>query len=103
MQCFEEALLFAFGKSLHTLFAPLLIYRKSTDTATIWDLFATHFYDNLPCQLRNWLNIPEYLTNLYHDYDLYLLIELLKESEKTLNQCGLPLPTHIWRVDKFFF
>ena len=51
MQCFEEALLFAFRKSLHALFATLLVHREITDVTAIWDIFATHFYDDLPYQL----------------------------------------------------
>ena len=99
MRCFQEASLFASEKSLRTLFATSLIHGEITDTAAIWDLFTIHFCDDLPHQLRNWPNIPEHPTNPHHDYGLYLLGELLKESGKTLDQCGLPLPTHIWRAD----
>lgn len=97
--CFEEASLFASEKSLRALFATSLIYGGITDAGAIWDKFATNFYDDLPHQLRNWPNIPEHLTNPHHDYGLYLLNELLKELGKNLEQCGLPLPTHIWRAD----
>lgn len=48
MQCFEKELLFTFGKSLCALFATLLIYREITDINVIWNIFANHFYKNLP-------------------------------------------------------
>ena len=99
MECFEKASLFASGKSLRALFATSLIHGGITDAVVIWDKFATHFCDNLPYQLQNWPNIPEELTNPHHDYGLYLLGELLKESGKSLEECGLPLPTHTWRAD----
>ena len=47
------------------------------------------------------LTFYEHLTNPHHDYGLYLLEELLKESGKILDQCGLPLPTHTWWADNF--
>ena len=99
LECFGEASLFASGKSLHVLFATSLIHGGLTDAIAIWDKFATHFCDDLPYQLQNWPNIPEELTNPHHDYGLYLLGELLKESGKSLEECGFPLPTHIWRAD----
>lgn len=84
MQCFQKGLLFVFRKSLHTLFVILLIHGGITDINAIWNIFVTHFYNNLLYQLQNWLNIPENLTNPYHDYSLYFLSKLLKKSEKTL-------------------
>ena len=82
MQCFEKASLFAFGKSLRTLFATLLINGEITDAATIWDTFGIYFCDNRSYQLWNWPNIFEHLINPHHDYGLFLLGELLKESGK---------------------
>ena len=84
---------------MRALFATSFIHGEITDAGAIWDKFATNFCDDLPHQLQNWLNIPEHLTNPHHDYGLYLLNELLKESGKNLEQCGLPLPTHIWRAE----
>ena len=103
MQCFEKASLFASRKSLRALFATLLIHGEITDAGAIWNTFATYFCYDLPHQLQNWPNIPEDLTNPHYDYGLYLLGELLKESGKTLDQCGLPLPTHTWRADNSLF
>ena len=99
MQYFEEASLFASGKSLRALFATLLIYGEIIDVAAIGDTFVTHFCDDLPHQLWNWPNILKHLTNPHYDYGLYLFHQLLKESGKTLDQCGLLLPTHTWRAD----
>ena len=73
-----------------------LVYGGITDAIAIWDKFADHFCNNLFHQLRDWPNIPKDLTNPNHDYGLYLLSELLKESGKTLEQCGLSLPNHTW-------
>ena len=98
-ECFEKASLFASGKSLRALFATSLVHGGITDAIAIWDKFANHFCDDLPHQLQDWPNIPEDLTNPHYDYGLYLLSELLKESGKTLEQCGLPLPNHTWRPD----
>ena len=99
MQCFEEVLLFASEKSLRALFATSLIHGGITNANAIWDKFATQFCNDLFYQLQNWLNIPKNLTNLHHDYGLYLLGELLKELGKTFTQYGLFLPTHIWQAD----
>ena len=99
MQCFEQASLFASGKSLRALFATSLIHGEITDAAAIWDTFAIHFCDNLPYQLWNWPKIPEHLTNPHHNYGLYLLGKLLKKLGKTLDQCELFLATHTWRAD----
>lgn len=79
-----------------SLFTTLLIYREITDADTIWNTFAIYFCDNLSYQLQNWSNISGDLTNLHHDYGLYLLSELLKNLGKILDQYGLPLPTYIW-------
>ena len=59
----------------------------------------TIFVTDLSHQLRDWPNIPEDLTNPNHDYGLNLLSELLRESGKTIGQCGLPLPNFTWRLD----
>ena len=99
MECFEKISLFTSGKSLRALFATSLIHGGITDAITIWNKFATHFCDNLPHQFHNWSDIPNKLTNPHHDYGLYLLGELLKESGKKLEECGLPSPTYIWRAD----
>ena len=95
LECFEKASLFASEKSLHALFATSLIHKEITDVVAIWDKLATQFCGNLSYQLQNWPDIPEELINPHHDYGLYLFDELLKESGKTLEECGLPLPTHI--------
>ena len=84
VECFEEASLFAFEKSLYALFATSLVYRGITDTIAISDKFANHFCDDLSHQLQDWPNIPEDLTNPHYDYGLYLLSKLLKKSRKTL-------------------
>lgn len=47
MQVFENTLLFAFKKSLHSTFATLLIYKEVINIVTIWDMFAIYFCDNL--------------------------------------------------------
>ena len=69
---------------MYILFATLLIYKGITGTLTICNKFANHFFDNLPYQLQNLPNIPEDLIKPHHDYNLFFLSKLLKESEKTL-------------------
>lgn len=58
-ECFEEASLFASGKSLRALFATLLVHGGITNAVAIWVQFAHRFCDDLPHQLENWPNIPE--------------------------------------------
>ena len=101
MQYFEKTLIFAFRKSLRALFTILVIHGEITDAIAIWDLFAIYFCDNLPYQLQNLPNIPEHLTNLHHNYNLYLFSKLLKEPGKTLDQCELSLLPHTWRAHNF--
>lgn len=50
----------------------------------------------------NILNFEIYLiykkkpNNLYYNYDLYLLVKLIKELEKTIKKCGPFLLTYIY-------
>lgn len=98
-ECYEEASLFACGKSLRALFATSLLHGGITNAITMWNQFSSQFCDDLPHLLQNWPNIPNDLLDPHLDYGFCLLSELLKETEKTLDQYELPLPKHIWHPD----
>ena len=71
IQCFEEAILFATGGILHTLFATAIIYEGVVNAAEIWHRFKLHLCDDPPWRLQRMaIDLPDLTESPHLDYGL---------------------------------
>ena len=99
IHCFEEAILFATGGVLRTLFATAVIYGGVVDAAEIWHRFKLHICDDLPRRLQRMaIDLPDLAESPHLDYGLYLLALIFADTGKGLVDYGLPAP--IARCDR---
>ena len=97
IQGFEEAILFATGGILRTLFATAVIHGHVVDAAEIWYRFKLHLCDDLPQRLQRMaIDLPDLTISPHLDYRLYLLALIFADSGKGLVDYGLPAPIARW-------
>ena len=97
IQCFEEAILFATGSILRTLFATAVIHGGVVDAAEIWHRFKLHLCDDLPRRLQRMaIDLPDLAGSPHFDYGLYLLALIFADTGKGLLDYGLPAPIARW-------
>ncbi|KAH0614326.1 uncharacterized protein H6S33_006212 [Morchella sextelata] len=98
VQCFTEASIFSSGYSLRTLFTTALLFGNVTEPLQLWDKFKSNICDDLPraMERNTGLIIPPELPDAHLDYGLYLISQILADSNRTLNDFGLPLYIVDW-------
>ncbi|KAH0609829.1 uncharacterized protein H6S33_012375 [Morchella sextelata] len=98
VQCFTEARIFSSGYSLRTLFTTALLFGNVTEPLQLWDKFKSNICDDLPraMERNTGLIIPPELPDAHLDYGLYLISQILADSNRTLNDFGLPLYIVDW-------
>ncbi|KAH0603160.1 uncharacterized protein H6S33_008164 [Morchella sextelata] len=98
VQCFTEAVLFASGAALRTLFATALLFGDLTDPKALWAEFGNNICDDIPhtLQTNEALAAPADLQDPHLDYGLYLISQILADSNKTLADFDLPPYIHNW-------
>ena len=84
--CFEEAVVFAAGRQLRTLFVTALLYSPVADPSALWTRFHDHICNNLPCVLSCCANLLSCKSNVYLNYGLFLVSRLLKTRASLLLQ-----------------
>ena len=85
IQCFEEAILFASGGMLRTLFATAVIHSGVVDATEIWNQFKLHLCDDLPRRLQRMaIDLPDLPESPYVDYGLYLIALIFADAGKGL-------------------
>ena len=93
IQCFEEAILFATGGILRTLFATAVIHSDVVDAAKIWHRFKLHLCDNLPWWLQRMaIDLPNLAESTNLDSGLYHIALIFADTGKGLVDYGLPAP-----------
>ena len=98
IQCFTEAIIFASGQGLRSIFVTALLHGDITDPAELWNTFAESICDDL----KHYLSLhPEFilqpnLLNIHLDYGLHLVQTALAQYGKCLNDYHLPLPVGGW-------
>ena len=99
IQCFEEAILFATGGILRTLFAMAVIHGGVIDAANIWNQFKLYLCDDVPRRLQRMaIDLPDLPESPHVDYELYLIALIFADAGKGLVDYGLPVP--IARCDR---
>ncbi|KAF7150782.1 hypothetical protein RHSIM_Rhsim02G0030300 [Rhododendron simsii] len=99
VQCLEEAAIMKTGYQLRRLLCVILTQCSPSQPAVLWDKFAMHICDDLPCKIIVLFSIPNPTAAQIEDYSLYLLDELLQESDKNLKDFPpMPLPIGNWSV-----
>ena len=97
IQCFEEAILFATGGVLRTLFATAVLHGGIADASEIWHRFKMHLCDDLPRRLHHMaIELPDLAESPHLDYGLYLLSLIFADAGKGLVDYGLPAPIARW-------
>ena len=93
VQCFTEAIVFASGCALRTLFCTALIYGNVIDPLALWNAFVNHICDDLKHYLNTHTEIitAQDIPNYYIDYGLYLIATTLHSYNKHLDDYQLPL------------
>jgi PIF1-like helicase/Helicase len=87
---FQEARVFAGGRSLRSLFAVALLFGTVGDPLRLWTDFKENICDDLPHALAR-LDLPELgIDEPHYDYGLFLISRLLQEQGGSLNEFGLP-------------
>ena len=94
--CFTEAIKFASGHALRSLFGLALVHGSVTDPCALWGQFCDSICDDLPNRLKGINDIPSNLLNPHLDYGLYLLNQVLLDLGKHLADFYLPIPIHDW-------
>ena len=98
MQCFTEAIIFASGHGLRSLFVTALLYGNITDPAALWNTFAEAICDDLKYYLTLHPDIilqPD-LQDIHLDYGLHLLQTALAQFGKWLTDFYIPIPIGEW-------
>ena len=97
IQCFTEAVQFAMGGALRTLFTTAVIYGGIVDASQIWHQFKLHICDDLVRRLQRMaIQLPDIVESPHLDYGLYLLSIMFTHAGKGLLEYGLPLPIASW-------
>ena len=97
IQCFEEAILFATGSILRTLFATAVIHGGVVNAAEIWNQFKLHLCDDLPRRLQHMeIDLSDLAESAHLDYGLYLIALIFADAGKGLVDYGLPAPIARW-------
>ena len=97
IQCFEEAILFATGGALRTLFATAVIHGGVVDAPEIWTRFKLHLCDDLSRRLQRMaIDLPAHIESPHLDYGLYRLALIFADVGKALVDYGLPAPIARW-------
>ncbi len=95
--CFDEAILFAGGRGLRTLFLTGLRFRHIADPLAIWEQYKDEMcYDLLRTLQRGQMDFPLPLLRPELDYGLFLLGRGLADQQKGLKDFKLPLPVWDW-------
>lgn len=93
-QCFDEALVFATGNGLRTLFLTGLRQRAIADPLAIWERYKHHLCDDLARKLSEVSGYPLDLTDPHYVYGLFLLAAGLADQQLSLAEYGLP--ENVW-------
>jgi hypothetical protein len=93
--CFCEAVIFALGSQLRSLFVAALIWGPLAEPLNLWLEYRVWMCDDLQRRLES-LQYPRDLPLPECDYGLYLIAELLQHHNKTLLDFGLPEPEFQW-------
>ena len=98
MQCFTEAIIFASGHRLRSLFVIALLYRNITNPIALWNTFVEAICDDLKYYLSLYPEIilqPD-LPDIHLDYSLHLLQTALAQYGKWLTDFHMPVPVGEW-------
>ena len=96
INCLQEASLFVTGAQLQSLFVTALVYSPITNPLALWIKFKLSLCNNLLCILAHQLNLPGSIKDVYLDYSLYLIQQVLVDYGKTLIDYFLSLLQHCW-------
>ena len=99
IQCLDEAATMKTGYQLRRLFAIILTECTPTFPVALWNRFSMDICDNLPHKIRTLFRILSPTEDQIKDYGLYMLNQLLQESDKSLADF-LPMPLSVsnWNV-----
>lgn len=93
--CLEQAVDLRTGQSLRHLFATILLFSNPISPARLWEKFKESICDDLPYRLRT-MGFLSIAREEVYDYGLYLLNEILQESNRTLENCNMPRYIYDW-------
>jgi hypothetical protein len=101
VQCLEEAKNMATGRQLRNLFATILRECAPSDPVHLWNTYWPHICDDLRYQLQHHNIRINPTDDDVQDYGLFLIDEILKASNKSLqaNWPHMPHSTQNWEVD----
>jgi PIF1-like helicase len=96
VDCFTEAVVYATGAALRTLFITALIYGAVTDPSSLWVQFHDRICDDLPYRLQQRNDVPQNLMDAHINYGLFLISQVLADFGRALADFHLPLPQYDW-------
>jgi len=104
---FAEKSTFASGYPLRQLFITALQHSTVASPIDIWQQFKIPFCDDLPYQLASGTiplppNAIDGMGDVQFNYGLYLMQQMLKEFNKTLQDYSLPPPVLDWSAGQMF-
>ncbi|CAG8837414.1 15550_t:CDS:1, partial [Cetraspora pellucida] len=96
-QCLKEASVMRSGSQLRALFAVILTQCTPTYPEKLWLNFRANICDDLCHRLHHEHAIEEPTENQIYDYGLFLIDEILRDSNHSLARCSsMPLWEHNW-------
>jgi len=101
ISCFQEAILFATEKSLCILFVTTLLFGSICSPLELWKKFRDNICDDLKFHLgkNNLGHLGAGISDAHIDYSLYLISQMLADSNKALAQFQLPTSVISWDQD----
>ena len=92
--CFPEVVTFTSGQSLRTLFTTALLFGSTCNPLELWNKFEDYICNNLKCRLeqQKLIHLGASVSDAQIDYGLYLIYQILADSNKTLMQLEIPSP-----------
>lgn len=97
--CFDEAIVFTSGRGLRALFLTGLRQQVFANPLEIWRRYGQSFCDDLRHKLSTpGLSFPLVLSDVHHDYGLWLIAQGLADQQRSLTDVALPENVFDWSV-----
>jgi hypothetical protein len=99
IKTFEEAGVFMKGSALRSLFVVALLHGSVSNAKALWEQFKDVICDDLAHKLSSIDSLPETATQHSQrvwDYGLYLIAQMLQESQRAMADFGLDDPITNW-------
>ena len=90
-QTFKQAVEFATGRSLRSLFVVAVVYGSIGDPLALWNRFKSFICEDLAYRLSQLFPVLPDIPDREYDYGLFLISELLEEAAVDPSSLNLPI------------